>query len=135
MSLPSPDVGPLPNDATPSERITRLVLTLDDWRGEVLAEVRGLIRVADPGAIESWRFSGTPTWEHAGVLCTGEVYREMVRLTFPRGAELEDPQRLFNGSLAADNLRAIEITRAAASLDPDAFSALILAAVSLNTGR
>lgn len=113
---------------------------LGDWRGEALARMRALIRAADPEVVEEvkWRKptnpAGVPCWSHAGLVCTGETYRDKIKLTFARGASLPDPARLFNASLDAGTRRAIDV-REGEAVDADALSALVCAAVALNTGR
>src|SRR3954454_23590371 len=114
-----------------SQLIDGRIAELGDWRGETLARVRRLIREADPDVVETWKWRGVPVWEHAGILCTGETYRNVVKLTFARGAALDDPSRLFNASLEGNVRRAIDL-REGEALDEDAFKALIRAAVSLN---
>ena len=123
-----------------SQLIDTRIKELNDWRGETLARVRKLIRQADPDVVEEvkWRKpsnpSGVPLWSHAGILCTGETYRDKVKLTFARGASLDDPSGLFNSSLEGNTRRAIDI-REGDDLDESAFKALIRAAVTLNTKR
>jgi hypothetical protein len=117
-----------------SELIDAKIATLGDWRGETLARVRALIRQADPEVVEEVKWGGVPVWSHAGILCTGETYKAVVKLTFAKGASLEDPSGLFNASLEGSTRRAIDI-REGESLDGDALKALIRAAVSLNTSR
>ncbi|MEO7827045.1 MAG: DUF1801 domain-containing protein [Allosphingosinicella sp.] len=125
---------------TPSEAIDSKIAALGDWRGEVLTRVRTLIREADPEVVEGvkWRKptnpAGVPVWEHAGLLCTGETYRDKVKLTFARGASLQDPAGLFNSSLDGNTRRAIDI-REGVALDADALRALILEAVAANVSR
>ncbi|MBC7985429.1 MAG: DUF1801 domain-containing protein [Sphingomonadaceae bacterium] len=115
------------------------IAALGDWRGETLARVRALIREADPEVVEAvkWRKpsnpAGVPVWEHAGMICTGETYRDKVKLTFARGAALEDPKGLFNSSLTGGTRRAIDI-REGEKIDGEALKALIRAAVALNVG-
>jgi hypothetical protein len=104
---------------------------LGDWRGAALARMRGLIKEAVPDVVESWKWMGTPVWEHGGILCTGESYKSWVKLTFLKGASLEDPAKLFNSSLDGNARRAIDI-REGEEVDADAFKALILAAAALN---
>jgi hypothetical protein len=116
---------------TPSRLIDARIEELGDWRGETLARVRRLIREADPEAVEEWKWRGVPVWEHAGIICTGESYRSAVKLTFAKGAALEDPARLFNASLAGNTRRAIDLHEGDA-LDEAAFKALVRAAVALN---
>jgi len=127
-------------DKPASELIDAKIQQLGDWRGEVLAQVRALIRVADPDIVEAvkWRKptnpAGVPVWEHNGILCTGETYRDKVKLTFAKGASLEDPAGLFNASLDGNTRRAIDISDGQ-QIDPEALKALIRAAVALNGGR
>ena len=123
---------------TDSEEIDAKIAAMDDWRGTTLARVRGLIKAADPDADEEikWRkpsnaMSGVPTWSHAGLICTGETYKDKIKLTFARGAALDDPTGLFNASLEGDTRRAIDI-REGDSLDETAFKALIREAVVVN---
>ena len=120
-----------------SHLIDSKIASLDDWRGEFLARVRALIRSADPDVVEEvkWRKpsnpSGVPTWSHGGLVCTGETYRDKVKLTFARGAALPDPAGLFNASLDAGTRRAIDL-RQGQAIDETAFKALVRAAVALN---
>lgn len=124
----------------PSHLIDQRIADLGDWRGETLARMRDLILQVDPEAVEAvkWRKasnpSGTPVWEHAGILCTGEVYKGCVKLTFARGAALEDPHDLFNASLDGAMRRAIDL-REGDTVDPEAFKALVRAAVAQNLSR
>src|SRR5262245_46390512 len=115
-----------------SELIDRRVAELGDWRGETLSRMRKLIKQADPEIVEEWKWMGTPVWSHAGVICTGESYKSVVKLTFAKGASLKDPAKLFNSSLEGNTRRAIDI-REGEKVDADAFKALIRAAVTLNT--
>lgn len=105
---------------------------LGDWRGDTLAGVRALIRQADAEVLEEWKWRGVPVWSHAGILCTGETYKSVVKLTFAKGAALEDPSRLFNSSLDGNTRRAIDLHQGE-RIDEAAFTALVLAAVALNT--
>jgi len=114
-----------------SERIDRRIAELGDWRGETLATVRKLIHEADPAVVEEWKWRGVPVWSHAGVICTGETYKSVVKLTFLKGARLPDPTRLFNASLDGNARRAIDL-HAGERIDAAAFKALIRAAVDLN---
>ena len=116
---------------SPSQLIDARVKELGDWRGETLARVRRLIREADPEVVEQWKWRGVPVWSHAGIICTGETYKSVVKLTFARGAALEDPSGLFNASLDGNTRRAIDI-REGEMIDEAAFKALIRAAVELN---
>ena len=118
-----------------SELISERIAELGDWRGETLARMRGLIREADPDVVEEWKWMGTPVWSHDGILCTGETYRKVVKLTFVKGASLEDPTRLFNSSLDGRVRRAIDIHEGE-EVDASAFKALVRRAVALNrSGR
>src|SRR3954465_13506745 len=128
---------PDPNSAAASEKITERIQELGDWRGETLAQVRRLIHDADPEIQEEWKWQkatspGTPVWSHDGGVCTGESYKEVVKLTFFRGASLEDPKKLFNSSLEGNTRRAIDI-RAGEKIDEAAFKQLIRAAVAANS--
>jgi hypothetical protein len=115
-----------------SELISKRIAELGDWRGETLARMRRLILEADPHAIEEWKWRGVPVWSHDGILCTGESYKQVVKLTFAKGASLQDPARLFNSSLDGNVRRAIDI-REGEPVDEAAFRALILQAVALNS--
>lgn len=115
-----------------SELIDRRIEELDDWRGATLARVRALIKQADPDVIEEWKWRGVPVWSHAGIICTGETYKNVVKLTFAKGASLPDPSSLFNSSLEGNTRRAIDIHEGD-KIDEKAFKALIRAAVALNT--
>jgi hypothetical protein len=114
-----------------SALIDERIAGLADWRGATLARMRGLIKEAIPDVVESWKWMGTPVWEHGGILCTGESYKSWVKLTFLKGASLEDPAGLFNASLNGNARRAIDI-REGEEVDAAAFKALILAAAALN---
>lgn len=116
----------------PSELIDARIEELGDWRGETLARVRALIRHADPEVVEEWKWRGVPVWSHAGILCTGETYKNVVKLTFAKGARLEDPAGLFNSSLEGNTRRAIDIHEGE-TVDEAALAALVHAAVVLNT--
>jgi hypothetical protein len=120
--------------ASPSQLIDARIKELGDWRGATLARVRALIRQADPEVVEEWKWRGVPVWEHAGIICTGETYKEVVKMTFAKGASLPDPSRLFNSSLEGNTRRAIDI-RAGDKIDEKALQALIRAAVALNTQK
>lgn len=115
-----------------SERISNRIAELGDWRGPTLARMRRLIHEADPAVVEEWKWMGTPIWSHDGILCTGESYKKVVKLTFAKGASLEDPARLFNSSLDGNVRRAIDIHEGE-EVDEAAFKALILQAVALNS--
>src|SRR6188472_3385568 len=118
--------------ASPSRLIDARIKELDDWRGKTLAQVRALIKQADPEVVEEWKWRGVPVWEHAGIICTGETYKAVVKLTFAKGASLDDPSGLFNSSLDGNVRRAIDIHEGD-KIDEKALNALILAAVALNT--
>jgi hypothetical protein len=120
-----------PNSAAASKNITKRIQELGDWRGETLARVRQLIRDADPDIQEEWKWMGTPVWSHDGGVCTGESYKHVVKLTFFRGASLQDPGKLFNSSLEGNTRRAIDI-REGEELDEAAFKELIRSAVAAN---
>lgn len=114
-----------------SQRIDARIHELGDWRGEMLARVRDLIKQADPEVVEEWKWRGVPVWSHAGIICTGETYKAVVKLTFAKGASLADPSGLFNSSLDGNTRRAIDI-REGEEIDETALKALIRAAVALN---
>jgi hypothetical protein len=122
-----------PNQS-PSQLIDSHIANLPDWRGETLARVRSLIHEADPDVVEEWKWRGVPVWEHDGIICTGETYKQVVKLTFMRGALLPDPAGLFNASLEGNTRRAIDI-REGEKLDARAFKTLIRAAVKQNLAR
>jgi len=119
---------------SPSELIDGRIAELGDWRGETLARVRRMIHEVDPQVEETWKWRGVPVWEHAGILCTGESYKSVVKLTFAKGASLEDPKGLFNSSLEGNARRAIDL-KEGEELDEGAFKALIRSAVELNESR
>ena len=116
---------------SPFERIDARIAELGDWRGAMLSRIRALIKEADPGVVEEWKWRGTPVWSHAGLICTGETYKSVVKMTFAKGASLEDPSRLFNASLEGSTRRAIDL-REGDELDEKALKALIRAAAALN---
>lgn len=116
----------------PSRLIDARIEELSDWRGETLARVRSLIKQADPEVVEEWKWRGVPVWSHAGMICTGETYKNVVKMTFAKGASLEDPSRLFNSSLEGNTRRAIDFHEGG-EIDEKALQALIRAAVALNT--
>jgi hypothetical protein len=117
---------------SPSELIDARIGELDDWRGETLARIRELIKEADPEVVEEWKWRGTPVWEHDGIICTGETYKQVVKMTFAKGASLDDPSGLFNSSLEGNTRRAIDIHEGE-EIDQEALKALIRDAVELNT--
>jgi hypothetical protein len=119
-------------EASPSELINARIKELGDWRGETLARIRALIKQAAPDVVEEWKWRGVPVWSHAGIICTGETYKTIVKMTFAKGASLEDPSGLFNASLEGNTRRAIDIHEGD-TIDEEALKALIRAAVALNT--
>lgn len=122
------------SDSEASSNITKRIESLDDWRGETLARMRKLIHDADPDVVETWKWMGTPIWEHDGIICTGESYKKVIKLTFAKGASLPDPKGLFNSSLDGNVRRAIDIAEGE-QIDATAFKALVKAAVALNTSK
>lgn len=124
---------------SPSQRIDTRIKELSDWRGETLARIRALIKQADPEVVEEWKWAkatspGTPVWSHAGIICTGETYKNAVKMTFAKGAALADPSGLFNASLEGNTRRAIDFHEGD-PIDAKALQALIRAAVALNTSK
>jgi hypothetical protein len=117
---------------SPAQLIDARIKELSDWRGETLARVRILIKQADPEVVEEWKWRGVPVWSHAGIICTGETYKNVVKMTFAKGASLADPSGLFNASLEGNTRRAIDL-HAGDKIDEKALKALIRAAVALNT--
>jgi hypothetical protein len=115
-----------------SESIDKRILELGDWRGETLSRMRKLIKAAEPDVVEEWKWMGTPVWSHDGIICTGESYKSVVKLTFAKGASLKDPAKLFNSSLDGNTRRAIDI-REGDKVDAGAFKILVRAAAALNT--
>src|SRR5216684_5052626 len=116
---------------SPSQLIDARIKELGDWRGEMLSRLRALIKQADPDVVEEWKWRGVPVWSHAGMICTGETYKTVVKMTFAKGASLKDPSGLFNSSLEGNTRRAIDLHEGD-EVDGDAFKALISAAVALN---
>lgn len=123
-----------PGTRSPSELIDARIAELADWRGEMLARVRRLIKEADPAVIEAWKWRGVPVWEHGGIICTGETYTSAVKLTFAKGASLADPTGLFNASLDGNTRRAIDLHEGD-RINEKALKALVRAAVALNTSK
>jgi hypothetical protein len=119
-------------DQPASKLIDKRIAELGDWRGQTLSRMRKLIKEADPEVVEEWKWMGTPVWSHDGILCTGESYKSIVKLTFHKGASLQDPAKLFNASLDGNARRAIDIHEGE-EVDAAAFKALIRAAAALNT--
>ena len=116
---------------SPSQLIDARIEELDDWRGEMLSQLRALIKQADPAVVEEWKWS-VPVWSHDGIICTGETYKKVVKLTFPKGAQMKDPKKIFNSSLEGNARRAIDYHEGD-KVDKIAFKALIREAVALNT--
>ena len=121
-------------DKTPSQLIDERIKELADWRGETLSRLRALVKEADPEIVEEWKWRGVPTWYHDGMICTGETYKSVVKMTFAKGAALEDPSGLFNSSLEGNVRRAIDFHEGE-KINEKAFKALIRAAVTLNTSK
>jgi len=119
---------------SPSRRIDERIAELGDWRGAMLSRLRALIKQADPEVVEEWKWRGVPVWYHAGMICTGETYRNVVKMTFAKGAALDDPSGLFNASLDGNTRRAIDF-REGEEIDEEALKALVRAAVALNLSR
>lgn len=126
----SPDSSTL----SPSDHIDARITELGDWRGELLATVRAIVLAADPGVTEAWKWRGVPTWEHHGIICTGETYAQKVKLTFAKGASLDDPDGLFNASLDGNVRRAIDLD-ADATINEPALTALVRAAIAVNLAK
>src|SRR5207248_7353701 len=118
-------------DQSASELISKKITELGDWRGKTLSRMRTLVKEADPDVVEEWKWMGTPVWSHGGIICTGESYKNVVKLTFLKGASLKDPARLFNSSLDGNTRRAIDIHEGE-EVDESAFKALVRQAVALN---
>ena len=119
---------------SPSKMIDARIRELADWRGALLRRLRALVKEADPDVVETWKWRGVPVWEHDGIICTGETYQKVVKMTFAKGASLEDPARLFNSSLEGNVRRAIDFPEGA-EVNEKALKNLIRAAVALNTSR
>jgi hypothetical protein len=119
---------------TPSQLIDGRIKELDDWRGAMLSKLRSLVKEADPDVVEEWKWRGVPTWYHDGMICTGETYKSVVKMTFAKGAALKDPSGLFNSSLEGNVRRAIDVHEGE-KINEKAFKALIRAAVSLNQSK
>ena len=122
------------DNLSPSQRIDERINELGDWRGKMLSRLRALVKEADPQVVEEWKWRGVPVWEHDGIICTGETYKAVVKLTFAKGASLPDPAGLFNSSLEGNVRRAIDV-REGDAIDEKALKALIRAAVALNTAK
>ena len=122
------------DSTSPSQRIDERIEELGDWRGALLGRLRALVKDADPDVVEGWKWRGVPTWEHDGIICTGETYKDYVKMTFAKGASLDDPKGLFNASLEGNARRAIDFHEGA-KVDEKALKALVRAAVDLNTSK
>jgi hypothetical protein len=122
------------DEKSPSQLIDERIRELGDWRGKLLADLRALIKQADPEVVEEWKWRGVPVWSHAGLICTGETYKNVVKMTFAKGAALDDPSGLFNASLEGNTRRAIDFHEGE-TIEEDALKALIRAAVALNASR
>jgi hypothetical protein len=125
--------GSQPSES-PSQLIDARIKELGDWRGEMLGRLRALIKEADPEVVEEWKWRGVPVWSHDGIICTGETYKSVVKMTFAKGAALEDPARLFNSSLEGNTRRAIDV-REGETVNEKALKALVRAAVALNKSK
>ena len=127
-------MGPPQKSKSASQLIDARIKELGDWRGEMLGRLRGLVKEADPEVVEEWKWRGVPVWEHDGIICTGETYKNVVKMTFAKGAALEDPAGLFNSSLEGNTRRAIDFHEGA-QIDEEALKDLVRAAVTLNTSK
>jgi hypothetical protein len=123
-----------PSGESPSQLIDARIKELGDWRGKMLSRLRAIIKDADPDVVEEWKWRGVPVWSHAGIICTGETYKNIVKMTFAKGAALQDPSGLFNSSLDGNTRRAIDFHEGE-TIDEKGLKALIRAAVALNTSR
>jgi hypothetical protein len=123
-----------PQGKSPSQLIDARIEELDDWRGKMLSRLRTLIKEADPQVVEEWKWRGVPVWSHAGIICTGETYKNVVKMTFAKGAALKDPSRLFNSSLEGNTRRAIDFHEGE-KIDEKALKSLVRAAVTLNQAK
>jgi hypothetical protein len=121
-------------EKSPSQLIDARIKELDDWRGELLSRLRDLIKEADPEVVEEWKWRGVPVWSHAGIICTGETYKTVVKMTFAKGAALKDPSGLFNSSLEGNTRRAIDV-REGEKINEKALKTLVRAAVTLNKSK
>ena len=123
-----------PKDKSPSQLIDARIAELGDWRGKMLSRLRALVKQADPEVIEEWKWRGVPVWSHAGIICTGETYRNVVKMTFAKGAALKDPAGLFNSSLEGNTRRAIDFHEGE-KLNEEGLKTLVRAAVALNKSK
>ena len=122
------------NSKSPSQLIDERIQELDDWRGKMLGQLRTLVKEADPEVIEEWKWRGVPVWSHSGIICTGETYKSVVKMTFAKGATLKDPSRLFNSSLEGNTRRAIDFHEGE-TINAEALKTLVRAAVTLNKSK
>lgn len=134
MKKSKPSKGKSPSGKSPSQQIDARIKELGDWRGETLGRLRALVKEADPDVVEEWKWRGVPVWEHDGIICTGESYKAVVKMTFANGAALPDPSHLFNSSLEGNVRRAIDFHEGE-TIDAKALKALIRAAVTLNKSK
>jgi len=134
MKKSKPQKGKSPPQKSPSQLIDARIKELGDWRGDMLSRLRALVKQADPDVVEEWKWRGVPVWSHDGLICTGETYKSIVKMTFAKGAALKDPARLFNSSLEGNARRAIDF-RQDDTIDEEALKALIRAAVTLNRSK
>ena len=123
-----------PEDRSPSQLIDARIAELDDWRGAMLGRLRALVKDADPDVVEEWKWRGVPVWSHDGIICTGETYKSVVKMTFAKGAALDDPSGLFNSSLEGNTRRAIDLHEGEA-IDEEALKALVREAAALNRSK
>jgi hypothetical protein len=123
-----------PEDRSPSQLIDARIAELDDWRGDMLGRLRALVKDADPDVVEEWKWRGVPVWSHDGIICTGETYKSVVKMTFAKGAALDDPSGLFNSSLEGNTRRAIDFHEGE-TFDEEALRTLVRAAVALNRSK
>ena len=134
MKKSSPKKSSPKKSVAPAQLIDARIEELDDWRGKTLSRLRTLIKQADPQVVEEWKWRGVPVWSHAGIICTGETYKNVVKMTFARGAALKDPSRLFNSSLEGNTRRAIDFHEGE-KIDEEALKSLVRAAVTLNQAK
>ncbi|HVO02048.1 MAG TPA: DUF1801 domain-containing protein [Candidatus Cybelea sp.] len=126
--------GESPEEVSPSQLIDARIKELGDWRGKMVGRLRALVKEADPDVVEEWKWRGVPVWQHDGIICTGETYKDVVKMTFAKGAALDDPERLFNSSLEGNTRRAIDF-REGEKINEKALKALVRTAVALNTSK
>jgi hypothetical protein len=134
MKKSEPQKSRSPSDKSPSELIDERIEELGDWRGEMLSRLRTLVKEADPEIVEEWKWRGIPVWSHAGIICTGETYKKIVKMTFAKGAALNDPSGLFNSSLDGNTRRAVDFHEGE-KIDEEALKTLVRVAVTLNKSK